>query len=485
MIPEGVPYLVYLLLYYGLIIFLFVRILLENKNPLKTQSYLLLLVLLPVVGLVIYLLFGVNYRKRKLFSRKAITDKAFINKWIDVYEERLTQNRSLAEDMLQEKYKLPYLFFRNERSVLTARNRVEILNNGEEKFPLLLERLARAQHHIHFEYYILIDDVIGNQVIDLLVERAEAGVEVRIIYDAIGSSSLSNQAVRRMEEAGIEIMAYSPVIFTTLANRVNYRDHRKIVVIDGHTGFLGGINVADYYINGPNTPEFWRDVHCMVEGDAVYYLQMLFLLNWYFLTKELITPNPEYFPETDQEIGVACSIVGSSPDSTNQSLMEAYFSLITNARREILITTPYLIPNESILTALKTAAKSGVAVKILLPQEAKTTPMVHAASLTYVEELLESDIEIYLYQKGMVHSKVIVVDEAVSTVGTANMDYRSFDNNAEVNAFFFDEGISRKLRRDFEKDISQAILLDLKSWSKRPWWQKVLGSVARLAAPLL
>ncbi len=484
MFPDGFFSVLFLILYYGLIIFVFLRILLENKNPLKAQSYLLLLVLLPVVGLVIYLLFGVNFRKRKLYSRKAVTDQVFIKEWIKVYEERLTRNRELAEDMLQEKYKLPYLFFRNGHSVLTVNNRVQVLNNGEEKFPVLLERLAAARHHIHFEYYILVDDNIGTQVINVLIERARAGVEVRVIYDAIGGSAISGKALTRMLAAGIEISVYNPVIFTTLANRVNYRDHRKIVVIDGKVGFLGGINVADYYINGPETREYWRDVHCMIEGDANYYLQMLFLLNWYFLTKELITPNPDYFPTIEQETGVAACIVGSSPDSESQNMMEAYFSLITNARREILITTPYLIPNEGILTALKTAAKSGVDVKILLPQYT-TTHFVHAASLTYVEELLQNDIKIYLYQRGMVHSKVLVVDELVCTVGTANLDYRSLDNNAEVNAFFFDEETSLKLKADFEADIRNAICLNLEDWMDRPWWLKLFGSVARLAAPLL
>lgn len=478
--------IILVILYYGIIIAVFFRILLENKNPLKTQSYLLLLVLLPVIGLIIYFLFGVNYRKQKMFSRKAITDQAFISKWIDMYGERLSQNRDLAEEMFEEKYKLPYLFFRNAQSVLTARNRVEILNNGEEKFPVLLEKLRQAKHHIHLEYYIIIDDNIGNEVIDILCEKAHQGIEVRLIYDAIGSNSLSGEAILRMREAGVAVKSYNPVLFTSLANKVNYRDHRKIVIIDGITSFVGGINIADYYINHPDSRHrfFWRDTHCMVEGDSVYYLQMLFLLNWYFVSGHLIKPSPDYFPEITIPSGITCSFVGSSPDSDSQYIMEAYFSLITNARHEILIATPYFIPNEGIITALKTSAKSGVTVKILLP-ETSDTPFVHSASLTFVEELINNDIEVHLYQKGVVHSKLIIVDEKVATVGSANVDYRSFDNNAEVNAFFFDESIARELKSYFEKDLQESRQVFLESWSERPWWQKLMGSVARLVAPLL
>jgi len=477
---------IFLIVYYGLIIIIFFQILLENKDPLKTQSYLLLLVLLPVIGLFIYFFFGVNYRKQKLFSRKALTDQAFINKWIDMYQERLSQNRDLAEEMFAEKYKLPYLFFRNANSVLTARNKVKILNNGEEKFPLLLAKLREAQHHIHLEYYIIIDDEIGTKVIDILIERAEKGVEVRLIYDAIGGNSLSAKALKRMKEAGIETGVYNPVLFTSLANKVNYRDHRKIVIIDGQISFTGGINIADYYINDPGLDNrfYWRDTHCMIEGDSVYYLQMLFLLNWYFVSGQLIKPQPEYFPEVDTPSGVACAFVGSSPDSDSKYMMEAYFSMITNARREILIATPYFIPNEGILTAIKTSAKSGVRVKLLLPENSDT-PFVHSASLTFIQELLESDIEVYLYQKGVVHSKLMVIDEEVSTVGSANMDYRSFDNNAELNAFFFDEGVAKELKQYFEEDLENARKVTLEEWGDRPWWLKLMGSVARLGAPLL
>lgn len=471
--------------YYTLVVGIFFRIMLENRNPLKTQSWLLVLVLLPVTGLVIYLFFGENLRRKKLFNRKAITERAIVANWIRSYEQRLRQNRALAEQQLQEKYKLPFLFFRNASAIFTDRNKVEILRNGEEKFPVLLSALDTARHHIHLEYYIFIDDEIGKQIIDLLCRKAKEGVSVRIITDSIGSSRLSDRALRQMHSNGVQIHRYNPVLFTSLANKVNYRDHRKIAIIDGHTGLLGGINISDYYINKSGKKDYWRDTHCMIKGEAVYYLQVLFLLNWHFVCGELIEPTLRYLPPIDLKgAGVSTMIVESSPYTDHQNMMEAYFSMITNARREILIATPYFIPNESIMTALTTSAKSGLKVMLLMP-ERTDTPFVHAASLSFIPELLENDVEVYLYRKGMVHSKVIVIDGEVATVGTANMDYRSFDNNAEVNAFFFDRGVSRLLRAHFFQDIDASVRMDLKAWASRSWKEKMTGSAARLLAPLL
>lgn len=471
--------------YYALVIGIFFRIMLENRNPLKTQSWLLVLVLLPVTGLVIYLFFGENLRRKKLFNRKAITERAIVANWIRNYEQRLTQNREVAERYLQEKYKLPFLFFRNASAIFTDRNRVEILRNGEEKFPVLLRALESARHHIHLEYYIFIDDDVGSRIIDLLCRKAAEGVSVRLIIDSIGSSRLSDRAIRRMRKDGVQVMSYNPVLFTSLANKVNYRDHRKIAIIDGHIGLLGGINVSDYYINKPGKRDYWRDTHCKIEGEAVYYLQVLFLLNWHFVSGELIEPTLRYLPPVETTgPGVPTMIVESSPYTDHQNMMEAYFSMITNARREILIATPYFIPNESIMTALTTSAKSGLRVMLLLP-ERSDTPFVHAASLSFVPELLENDVQVYLYRKGMVHSKVVIVDGEIATLGTANMDYRSFDNNAEVNAFFFDRGVSRLLRAHFFQDIDASLRMDLQAWASRSWKEKLVGSAARLLAPLL
>ena len=470
--------------YYAIVIVFFFRILLENKNPLKTQSYLLLMVLLPIIGMMIYLFFGVNFRRQKLYSRKGFTDQRIIQRWIKDYDNLLNKSSDDVREYLHEKAKLPFLFWRNNFSSLSGNNHIEIFNNGEEKFPVLIEKLRHAKHHIHLEYYIFDDDVIGNKIIKILCERAQAGVEVRMIVDALGSNNLHKKSIKNLKDSGVQYWEYHPVIFTSLANRVNYRDHRKIVVIDGKSGFVGGINVADRYINDGTSKKYWRDTHCMIEGDAVYSLQILFILNWYFVSKNLMQPNINYFPEMMKGGESLASIISSDPDSDNANLMEGYFSMITTAREELLITTPYFIPNESVLTALKTSAKGGVKVVLLLPEKSDSV-FVHSASLTYMGELLKNDIQVYFYKKGMIHSKVMIIDGELSTIGTANMDYRSFDNNAEVNAVFFDQKLSLELKRQFLIDLEDAEKLDYIAWKNRPLRIKLIGSLGRLVSPLL
>jgi cardiolipin synthase len=262
--------------YYTVVIYFFFKLLLENKNPLKTQSYLLLMVLLPFIGLLIYLLFGVNFRRKKMYSRKVFRDHKIIQIWIRNYENLLNQSADDVKEYLHEKAKLPYLFWRNNFSALSNNNKITILNNGEEKFPLLKEKLFQARHHIHMEYYIIEEDEVGREIIDILCEKAIGGVKVRIIVDALGSNQITNKTIRRFRKAGVEFREYNPVIFIPLANRVNYRDHRKIVIIDGSLSFVGGINIADRYVNNRESKIYWRDIHCMIEGEATYSLQILF-----------------------------------------------------------------------------------------------------------------------------------------------------------------------------------------------------------------
>lgn len=484
MTQGQIIWLILISLYYAVVVVFFFHILLENKNPLKTQSYLLLMVLLPVIGMLIYLSFGINYRKQKMYSRKRFTDQKIIQRWISEYDKLLNKSSHDVHEYLNEKARLPFLFWRNNYSALSANNDVKIFKNGEEKFPALLKALRDARHHIHMEYYIIDDDTIGNSVIEMLCDKSKSGVDVRLILDALGCSDLRKSTLSRMRESGIQFYKYRPVIFTKLANRVNYRDHRKIVIVDGELGFVGGINIADRYVNDVPGKLYWRDTHCMIQGEAVYSLQILFILNWYFVSNTLLQPEIEYFPVIENRGDILTSIISSDPDSDNPNLMEGYFSMINTAREEILIITPYFIPNESMLTALKTCAKGGVKVKLLMPADPDST-FVHSASLTYMGEMLRNDIDVYLYEKGMIHAKVLIIDEEVSTVGTANMDYRSFDNNAEVNAVFFDLGISGKLKSQFLEDLKSARKLDYIEWKNRPLRIKLIGSFGRLVAPLL
>jgi len=477
-------FLIIFSVYYGIVGVFFFRVLLENKNPLKTQSYLLLMVLLPVIGLVIYLFFGVNFRREKLFSRKVFRDQKIIKQWIDEYENLLNQSTDNVRGFLQEKAKLPFLIWRNNYSALSENNQITILNNGENKFPKLISKLEEAKHHIHLEYYKFEEDEIGGSILKILQEKAVQGIKVRMIVDALGSNHISDSTIKSLKSSGVEFCEYNPVLFSSLANRVNYRDHRKIVIIDGKTSFVGGMNVADKYINDGNSVHFWRDTHCMIEGEATYSLQILFLLNWYFVSEQLVKPSGELFPEIQNQGNTMTAIISSDPDSDYPNLMETYFSMITSAREEILISTPYFIPNESILTALKTSAKGGVKVILILPKESDSI-LVHSASLTFLGELMRNDINVFMYQKGMIHSKVMIIDGELSSIGTANMDYRSFDNNAEVNALFFDESLAQELKSYFDSDLTDSAKLHYRAWRKRPLKIRLLGSIGRLIAPVL
>lgn len=480
------PYLT--VLYYLIVIVFFFSILLRNKHPLKTQSYLLVLVLLPVLGIIIYLFFGVDTRKRKLFSRKAINDQKLLQEWSQYYTDFLLKSKSDLVELLQDKWRIPFLSWRNSFAPLFLQNTITILNNGEEKYPVLFEKLLKAKHHIHIEYYIITEGKIFSRFCEILEQKAYQGLEVRLIYDGYGSRKIKNKTLRRLEKAGVQTGEYNPVLFPRFANRLNFRTHRKIVVIDGKTGFTGGINLADNYVNGkrkwPKRPKMWRDVHCMIEGDACYSLQLLFFLDWYFVRNIALNIGPRYFPTENNEGTSPTLIVGSEPDSDSPNIMETYFQLISLAQEELFIATPYFIPNESIITALKTTAKSGIRVVLLLPQESDSF-VVSAASYTYLGELIEADVEIHLYQKGMLHAKTIVVDGEVASVGTANMDYRSFDSNAEVNAIILDDEVAGKIKTDFENDLKDSRRLSLAEWENRPLAQKLIGSMARLIAPLL
>lgn len=476
--------LVISIIYAALLVVTAIRIILENKNPLKTHSYLLVIILLPGVGLLIYYFFGVNLRKEKIFVEKEKIDLAFIQDYLNQYQSDLQLHRNQIEERLHAKARLPYLFFNNSNSVFTHNNQIDFLHNGENKFPVLLDALAKAKQHIHIEYYIFYGmDNIGKKIIDIICGKAKDGIEVRLLVDSFGSK-LPGRLVNLLVDAGVEVAFFRPLWSPKYLTKSNYRDHRKIVVIDGKIGFVGGINVADYYINTAQSKKYWADLHCRIEGDAVYALQLLFFLNWRFATKKEFAPLQNYLSPHEIRHGISISIMGCNASGRSPAIMDAYFSMITTAVKEVLITTPYFIPNEAILKAILVTAKSGVQVKLLMPK-VSDGHMVQMACLSYVEQLLENNVQVFLYKKGMVHSKYMVVDEELCTLGTTNLDERSFNINSEVNAFVFDREKSIELKKHFENDLLYSETLNIETWSKRSAFLKLQESVFRMVAPLL
>lgn len=468
--------------YYILVLFAVFKLLLENKNPLKTHSYLLGMLLIPVIGLLVYFLFGQDYRRSKMFSRKGAIDQMRINNYVEKQLDLASHKELIFEEKVKEKVNIIRLLLSNNRSFLTKNNDIKLLFNGENKFAELIKCLESAKNHIHIEYYIIDNDEIGGQIASILAKKALEGVKVRLIYDDVGTSHLHKSFKKLFDDAGVEHHPFMPVYIPQLS-RANYRDHRKIVVIDGKCAFVGGINIADRYINKGGTLK-WRDVHLKIDGEAVYSLQIVFMLNWYFVSNKRIEFTKPYFPEFEVTPARYVQIAASGPDSDWASIMQAFFLAISTAKTQVLIATPYFIPNEPILTALSTAALGGVDVQIMFPYKGDN-PIVQAASMSYMKEVLEAGVEVYLYSDGFNHSKTMVVDGILSSVGTANMDFRSFDQNFEVNAFVYDEDIASELIARFNEDKNHCLPLRLSRWQQRPIRRRLAESASRLLAPLL
>ncbi|MBF4983542.1 cardiolipin synthase [Nonlabens mediterrranea] len=459
----------------------------SNQNPRKTVSSLLFLVALPFLGLGIYYFFGLEYRKSKIFKRKDLNANELIQNWNKRLHISNDDLDKYEETFLIDRLKMVKLLRHNQAAPLTLRNNLDILINGRSKFDRVFKDVKNAKNHIHLEYFILSDDHIGTDVINALIDAAERGIEVKIIYDSVGSS-ISNATKKRMTAAGIEYEAFMPVLFSKFTRKANYRDHRKIFIIDGSIGYIGGVNISDDYVNEPvnHNGQFWRDTHLRIEGHAVKSLQAQWLLNWYFVKRqdENYEIPSSYFPEIDCPENKAVQIAASGPDTDWANIMEALFIAINTAEKSIYITTPYFIPNEAILTSLKSAARSGVEIHIMVPKKGDSWAARYA-SRSYFEGLLESGIYVHWYHKGMLHAKTMVVDDMFCTIGTSNMDYRSFDINFEINALIYDEEISVELNDQFQKDLEdcEEVLLDL--WIKRDKVNKFKESFCRLWAPLL
>ena len=461
-------------LYVGAVVTTIAVVILDNRNPVKTLSWVLILAFLPLVGLVFYYFFGRDTRKEKLIGKKGY--RRLTQYPMAEYQQQQSLRR--VEDLHQV-----MRFFRKVNAALPfVGNDIQIYGGGAEFVQGLLKAIASARHHIHIEFYIFEDDALGRLVRDALIDKAQEGVEVRLLYDDVGNWSLPDEFVAQMRRKGIDARSFLKVRFPLLTSRVNYRNHRKIVVVDGCVGFVGGMNIAERYMKG-TAWGMWRDMHIRIEGKAVYGLQTAFLTDWYVVSRSLLSASC-YFPEVRDMGSALVQIVTSDPVGKWHDLMQGLLIAILEAKKYFYIQTPYLLPTEPILWALKTAALAGVDVRIMIPSRADSK-LTHWGSLSYLSELMEAGIKIYLYEKGFLHSKMMVCDDTLSTVGSANMDFRSFEHNFEVNAFMYDQDTALNLKNVFLKDQKDALLLSAKTWKKRPWYQKVGESIIRLFAPLL
>ena len=456
------------------IIFIILLIFFERKDPTVTWAWLLILTLIPVLGFVLYLFFGLTPKKRKVFQRKQQADT--LNNKVQDTNFYLDEQKPFFDHLEQS---IMRIGFKNELPAEMGYNQLKIYSNGQDKFEDLFQDLKNAKKFIHANYYIINDDELGNKFMRILAKKAEEGVEVRLLYDKMGCRELSRYTIFNLEDAGAKVVSFAPFVLD-----INYRNHRKNLIIDGKIGYLGGINIGDEYLGFSDRFGEWRDTHLKIQGESVKSQQYRFLLDWKFASGNDLVEEKKYFPENNIKGDAAIQIVSSGPDSREAEIKAMFLKMIYEAEKTINIQTPYFIPDQSVLEALIIASRSGVDVKIMIPDRGDH-PFVYAANNSFVGQLLDAGARCYRYTKGFLHSKTICIDSRVLSIGTTNMDVRSFKLNFEINAFIYDKERSEYHDRIFAKDIENSEEITKRVYQKRGWKMKVEESVSRLLSPIL
>lgn len=470
------------------IVFSILIIFFQRRNPTTVWAWLLLLYFIPVLGFVLYLALGQNFRKERMFKMKEIEGE--LKYAVRRQEESIFRKQLRLGEPELERFKQLILYNLNEgEAVLTDNNDIRIYTDGEEKFRALLNEIRQAENYIHMQYYIIRNDELWEEIEDALICKAEQGVEVRILFDSMGCRGrrgMKGADWARLKSAGIQTAEFFPAVFGKLQLRVNYRNHRKIVVIDGRLGFIGGFNVGREYLGRDEKFGYWRDTHICIEGSAVTSLAVRFVLDWNYAAGENLFLNDRLFqmPDYKRNGSELVQIVSSGPDSGSPLIRDNYLRMIHMARKNIYIQTPYFIPDDDIRDALLIAAKSGIDVQIMIPCK-PDHPFVYWATYSYIGELVEAGARCYTYGNGFLHSKYVCVDDLVSCVGTANMDIRSFSLNFEVNAVIYSAAATKKLVHAFEKDILKSSLITRKEYESRELFIRIKEQFCRLLSPVL
>lgn len=472
--------LVYINLVFSVIIIFF-----QRRDPKSVWGWLLLLYFVPILGAVFYIVFGQDYRKSKMFRIKELEDE--INSTIHRQEDSILR-REFEEKKPSVKRYADIVLYNLESSgaVFTDDNDVKIYADGEEKFTALKEDLKRAEHYIHMQYYIIRDDELFGEIKEVLAERAAHGVEVRVLYDAMGCRNTNRKLWKTLRSEGIHVAEFFPALFRRLQLRLNYRNHRKIVVIDGKVGYVGGFNVGREYIGKDKKFGYWRDTHLRITGSAVVHLQLRFILDWNYAARENLLKQKKYFeiPKDTVKGNTGIQIVSSGPDSAYQNIRNNYLKLINRSRDSIYIQTPYFIPDESVFHALCVAALSGVDVKIMIPCK-PDHPFVYWATYSYIGDMIAAGAKCYTYDNGFLHAKGLISDGKALSYGTANMDIRSFGLNFEVNATIYDEVSAAKMQEIFMDDLSKCTEITAYLYGQRSLFVRMKEQICRLFSPVL
>ena len=470
---------IFIVLYVAVVVGIMLTVLMDNRQPAKTIAWVLVLLFVPVVGIVLYIFFGQNTRKMKLISGRSL--------------DQLSK-RSMLEFVEQRNLRMPEYFsslvrlFTNQSLALPFKdNAVEFYTDGYQFFPALLQAIKGATNHIHLDTYIIADDPLGRLVSDALIAKAREGVEVRLIYDDVGCWRVPERFFDRMRQAGVKVRSFMPVRFPAFTSKVNYRNHRKVCVIDGIQGFIGGMNIALRYVKGLHHGTLpWRDTHMRLRGSVVYALQRAFLVDWYFVDRTLINDH-RYYPPMPWHISndSLAQVVTSSPIAQWPDIMQGYVRILLEAKRYVYMETPYFLPTEPVLFAMRTAALAGVDVRLLIPRRSDAW-LIQLASMSYVTETLEAGVKVRLYEKGFNHSKLLVADDQISTCGSTNIDFRSFENNFEANVFFYDRQTALRIKDIYMRDEACSInFSEARELHHRPYLHRFVESLLRLLSPLL
>ena len=468
-------------IYYIIVVMTVVHVVMDNRQPAKTMAWALVIWFVPVAGIIFYLFFGINTRKERHVSQRMLDDlsKRSMLGFLEQQDLRLPEEYKPVIDLyINQGFSLPFIT-----------DEVDIYHDGYEFFPALLSAIHRAHDHIHIDMYIIEEDPLGCLVADALIQKAREGVEVRLIYDDVGCWQVPHRFFEQMREEGIEVVPFLPVRFPSFTSKVNYRNHRKIVVVDGLTGFIGGMNIALRYVKGTNGQP-WRDTMIRISGPGVYALQRLFLIDWYFVDRTLLSDRKYYPPSvfqslTGREPFGLLQAVTSSPVVPYPEIMQGFVRIIYTAKKYIFIETPYFLPTDPVLSALKTAAASGIDVRILVPKE-NDYWFVEWAGRSYLREAVEAGIKISLYTGGFLHSKLMVSDDSIATCGSTNIDFRSFENNFEANVFFYGEEVAQRMKQVFMEDERRSVPLTKIKERLHPTFPiRLFESVVRMLAPLM
>jgi cardiolipin synthase len=443
----------------------------ENRTPVKSIAWLVVLIFVPVIGLIIYYFFGQDTRRMRHISEKKYKEIKNLS------FKSLTFNRKIK--ILPEYANLINLLKNSNLSPVLQGSKIEILTDGAKMFEEMLKDISKAKHHIHMEFFIFKNDGTGKRLKEILMQKAAEGVEVRFMYDNIANWLVPKKFYGEMKKSGVQITSLMKVRFPKFTQRVNYRNHRKVVVIDGLTAYMGGMNISDNYTINPN----WRDTQLRVKGQGALGLQASFLIDWYSAGKAWLD-DEKYFPEAQVYSANLMQIATGGPYSLYHNLLQATVNIIIGAKKYIYMQTPYFLPSESLFQALQMASLSGVDVRLMVSQESDSR-YVDPAAHSYYADLLEAGMKIYEMKGKFVHAKTMVADDMLSVIGSANLDFRSFETNFEINGYIYDPEIARRNRDIFILDMAECREILFEDWMKRPKWKMFFDSIMRLFAPLM